>query len=146
MRAKLEAAAGCAVLDRTWLQGITVHPNGCSLALRPDGADASSPPPAPLTARLVVDCMGHFSPAVGQPRRAPAVSVRWGRKPDGVCLVDVAFKRVLFGFFPTFKDTPLRPAFDRVVHIGDAGGLQSPLSFGGFGALTRHLARLTAAL
>lgn len=34
----------------------------------------------------------------------------------------------------------------RVLQIGDASGIQSPLSFGGFGALTRHLGRLTAAL
>lgn len=33
-----------------------------------------------------------------------------------------------------------------MLQIGDASGIQSPLSFGGFGALTRHLARLTAAL
>jgi hypothetical protein len=33
-----------------------------------------------------------------------------------------------------------------VLQIGDASGIQSPLSFGGFGALSRHLARLTRAL
>jgi len=32
------------------------------------------------------------------------------------------------------------------MQIGDAGGLQSPLSFGGFGAITRHIGRLTAAV
>ena len=32
------------------------------------------------------------------------------------------------------------------MHVGDAGGLQSPLSFGGFGAITRHIGRLTAAV
>eukprot|EP00775_Hariotina_reticulata_P005255 gene5255-5490_t len=56
------------------------------------------------------------------------------------------FLRLLFGMFPTFKDSPLTPGFDRVVQIGDASGIQSPLSFGGFGALTRHLGRLTNAL
>jgi lycopene cyclase CruP len=30
--------------------------------------------------------------------------------------------------------------------IGDAGGLQSPLSFGGFAALSRHLPRLTTSI
>lgn len=30
--------------------------------------------------------------------------------------------------------------------VGDASGIQSPLSFGGFGALTRHMSRLTAAV
>ena len=34
----------------------------------------------------------------------------------------------------------------RILQIGDASGIQSPLSFGGFGALTRHLGRLTAAV
>jgi hypothetical protein len=30
--------------------------------------------------------------------------------------------------------------------VGDASGIQSPLSFGGFGALTRHLDRITGAI
>ena len=30
--------------------------------------------------------------------------------------------------------------------MGDASGIQSPLSFGGFGALTRHLDRISGAL
>jgi hypothetical protein len=34
----------------------------------------------------------------------------------------------------------------RSTQVGDACGIQSPLSFGGFGALTRHLRRLTNAL
>jgi lycopene cyclase CruP len=29
------------------------------------------------------------------------------------------------------------------LQIGDASGIQSPLSFGGFGAITRHIQRLT---
>ena len=32
------------------------------------------------------------------------------------------------------------------MQVGDASGIQSPLSFGGFGALTRHMKRLTDAL
>jgi hypothetical protein len=36
--------------------------------------------------------------------------------------------------------------FCRILQVGDASGIQSPLSFGGFGALTRHLRRLTSAL
>eukprot|EP00898_Chlorokybus_atmophyticus_P001090 jgi/Chlat1/1982/Chrsp158S00127 len=51
--------------------------------------------------------------------------------------------RVLFGFFGTYRSSPLRPNFDRVIQAGDASGIQSPLSFGGFGALARHLSRLT---
>lgn len=121
--------------------------------------------------------------------------------------------RILFGCFPTYRNSPLRPAFDRVLQVGDArcgsrgglrlctrfwgfsrtrgslsqgvvesgrvpsgggrarapgcrvlpafttsaalnaahrrlccSGIQSPLSFGGFGALTRHLGRLTGAI
>ncbi len=42
--------------------------------------------------------------------------------------------------------SPLRPQWDRVLQVGDASGIQSPLSFGGFGALTRHLGRLRAAI
>ena len=42
--------------------------------------------------------------------------------------------------------SPLRPGWDRILQVGDASGIQSPLSFGGFGALTRHLGRLRAAL
>ena len=30
--------------------------------------------------------------------------------------------------------------------MGDASGIQSPLSFGGFGALTRHLGRISGAV
>eukprot|EP00887_Chlorella_sp_A99_P007402 scaffold2.g7402.t1 len=72
---------------------------------------------------------------------------------QGVALEDMEVRRILFGTFFTFRDIPLRPAFDRVIQarrqqqgVGDAGGLQSPLSFGGFASLARHLARLTAAL
>ncbi|GAX73571.1 hypothetical protein CEUSTIGMA_g1022.t1 [Chlamydomonas eustigma] len=65
---------------------------------------------------------------------------------QGVELSDLEFKRVLFGYFPTYRDSPIQPGFDRVLQIGDASGIQSPLSFGGFGALTRHLGRLTNAV
>ena len=59
---------------------------------------------------------------------------------------ELEVERVLFGVFPTYKASPLAPGADRVIQVGDASGLQSPLSFGGFGALTRHLPRLTGAL
>jgi hypothetical protein len=42
---------------------------------------------------------------------------------------------VAAGGFPCYTDSPLRPAFDRVLQIGDAGASQSPLSFGGFGSM-----------
>jgi len=55
-------------------------------------------------------------------------------------------QRPVYGFFPTYRDSPLKPGWDRVLQVGDASGIQSPLSFGGFGALTRHMARLTTAI
>lgn len=59
---------------------------------------------------------------------------------------DLDFQRVLFAFFPTYRDSPLKPAYSRVLAVGDASGIQSPLSFGGFGALTRHLERISGAV
>ena len=57
-------------------------------------------------------------------------------------------ERVLFGVFYTFRDSPLRPprSWDRYLPAGDAAGLQSPLSFGGLGSLTRHVARIKRAV
>ena len=65
---------------------------------------------------------------------------------QGVDLGALTPTRVLFGLFTSYKDSPLPVRWDRVMQIGDAGGLQSPLSFGGFGAITRHLGRLTRAV
>ena len=59
---------------------------------------------------------------------------------------DLDFRRVLFAYFPTYKDSPLKPDWNRVIAVGDASGIQSPLSFGGFGALTRHLDRISGAI
>jgi len=59
---------------------------------------------------------------------------------------DVRLKRVLFGLFPTYRDSPLQTEFDRVLQIGDASGIQSPLSFGGLAAILRHLGRITCAV
>ncbi|GFR41663.1 hypothetical protein Agub_g2405, partial [Astrephomene gubernaculifera] len=61
-------------------------------------------------------------------------------------LSQLRFKRVLFGGFPCYSNGPLPPAFDRVMQIGDASAGQSPLSFGGFGSMMRHLGRLTRGL
>jgi len=68
----------------------------------------------------------------------------WRLLPDyqGVQLDQLTPERVLFGWFPTWRDSPLTPGFDRVLQVADASGIQSPLSFGGFGALTRHLPRV----
>lgn len=61
-------------------------------------------------------------------------------------LSSLQIKRVLFGLFPTYKSSPLPAGFDRLLQVGDASGIQSPLSFGGFGALTRHLGRVSDAV
>jgi lycopene cyclase CruP len=53
------------------------------------------------------------------------------------------FQRALFGFFPSYRQSPLRLGFDRILAVGDSSGSQSPLSFGGFGAMVRHLERLS---
>jgi lycopene cyclase CruP len=55
----------------------------------------------------------------------------------------LTFNRFLFGFFPAYRDSPLTISFDRLLLIGDSAGLQSPVSFGGFGSMVRHLKRLT---
>ncbi|XP_024389786.1 uncharacterized protein [Physcomitrium patens] len=72
----------------------------------------------------------------------------WDLMPDyqGVKLEDLEIRRVLFGCFPTYRASPLPSAFDRVLQIGDASGIQSPISFGGFGAITRHIGRLSNGL
>ncbi|MBU7586713.1 MAG: FAD-binding oxidoreductase [Nostoc sp. TH1S01] len=62
---------------------------------------------------------------------------------QGVELSDLKFQRALFGFFPTYRDSPLKTPWNRILPAGDSSGSQSPLSFGGFGAMVRHLKRLT---
>jgi lycopene cyclase CruP len=57
-------------------------------------------------------------------------------------LEQLQFQRVLFGLLPSYRASPLQPQWDRVLQVGDSSGGQSPLSFGGFGALLRHLRRL----
>lgn len=170
-----------------------------------------------LTAKLLIDCMGHYSPIVKQ--------IRGKQQPDGVVLVvggamegmpadkntsadllytfedseddiqlfweafpadggkyrtvymfcysdchpsrpsfpqlldmylkklpqyqsvspdSISPKRLLLGGFPCYKSSPLKPGFDRIIQIGDASATQSPLSFGGFGSMIRHLPRLVA--
>ena len=68
--------------------------------------------------------------------------------PDyqGITLDQLHFKRALFGFFPAYRNSPLRFSWDRLLAVGDASGHQSPLSFGGFGAMIRHLERLTSGI
>ena len=58
-------------------------------------------------------------------------------------LEQLKFERFLFGFFPAYRQSPLKMPWDRILPIGDSAGGQSPVSFGGFGAMVRHLKRLT---
>ncbi|KAI3774888.1 hypothetical protein L1987_49451 [Smallanthus sonchifolius] len=157
-----------------------------------------------LSASLIIDAMGNFSPVLKQ--------IRGNRKPDGVCLVvgsccrgfkensrsDVIFSsaevkqvgnseaQYFWEAFPagsgpldrtTYMFTyvqpqPISPKLEELLEdywdlmpkyqsiassfrsystgvilnllkFGDASGIQSPVSFGGFGSLTRHLGRLS---
>jgi lycopene cyclase CruP len=65
---------------------------------------------------------------------------------QGVDLSDLTIKRVLFGFFPCYQKSPLQFPWNRCLAVGDSSGSQSPLSFGGFGSMIRHLQRLTAGI
>ncbi|NER92053.1 FAD-binding oxidoreductase [Moorena sp. SIO3A2] len=62
---------------------------------------------------------------------------------QGVELSQLDFKRVLFGFFPSYQKSPLRMPWNRILPVGDSSGGQSPVSFGGFGSMVRHLKRLS---
>lgn len=187
------------LIENAPFESVMIHPNGICVNRS-------------ITARLMLDAMGHFSPVVRQARH--------GKKPDGVCLVvgtcakgftqnesgdliasftpiqkqcqyfweafpardgrttylftyldadrdrfsletlfddyfkllpeyqnieldQLEFVRALFGFFPCYRQSPLKLEWDRILPIGDSSGSQSPLSFGGFGAMVRHLKRLT---
>lgn len=69
----------------------------------------------------------------------------WNLLPEyqSVSLDDLTVKRALFGFFPCYQNSPLRYPWGHTLAVGDSSGSQSPLSFGGFGAMIRHLKRLT---
>ncbi len=61
-------------------------------------------------------------------------------------LEKLTWKKPTFGYIPahfTLKPDSRRVAFDRLLAIGDAASLQSPLVFTGFGSLVRNLPRLT---
>ncbi|NHC33162.1 FAD-dependent oxidoreductase [Scytonema millei] len=62
---------------------------------------------------------------------------------QAVNLDKLHFQRALFGFFPAYRQSPLHTPWNRILPVGDSSGNQSPLSFGGFGAMVRHLERLT---
>jgi lycopene cyclase CruA len=57
------------------------------------------------------------------------------------------FKKATFGYIPGyFHARPRQCALDRILAIGDAAALQSPLVFTGFGSLVRNLPRLSLLL
>lgn len=59
------------------------------------------------------------------------------------------WKKATFGYIPghfSMNGNSRRVAFDRLLAIGDAASLQSPLIFTGFGSLVRNLPRLTTLL
>ena len=59
------------------------------------------------------------------------------------------WKKATFGYIPghfTVGESDRQVAFDRILAIGDAASLQSPLVFTGFGSLVRNLGRLTTLL
>ena len=62
---------------------------------------------------------------------------------------ELVWKKPTFGYIPGHFSTSGSDrtiAFDRLVAIGDAASLQSPLIFTGFGSLVRNLERLTTLL
>ncbi len=61
-------------------------------------------------------------------------------------LDQLVWRKATFGYIPGYFSTSSsdrQTAFDRVLAIGDAASLQSPLVFTGFGSLVRNLPRLT---
>ena len=61
---------------------------------------------------------------------------------QSVELSQLEWQRVLFGFFPSYRQSPVRMPWSRILPVGDSSGGQSPVSFGGFGSMVRHLRRL----
>ncbi|XP_050381550.1 uncharacterized protein LOC126798585 isoform X2 [Argentina anserina] len=90
----------------------------------------------------------YVDPQPQSPKLEELLEEYWKLMPayQGVSLDELEIQRVLYGIFPTYRDSPLPAAFDRVLQFGDASGIQSPVSFGGFGSLTRHLKRLSTGI
>ncbi|KAK8717759.1 hypothetical protein V6N13_045016 [Hibiscus sabdariffa] len=87
----------------------------------------------------------YVNPQPSSPKLEELLEDYWDLMPkyQGVSLDNLEILRVIYGIFPTYRDSPLPAAFNRVLQFGDASGIQSPVSFGGFGSLTRHLGRLS---
>ncbi|KAF7040283.1 hypothetical protein CFC21_050196 [Triticum aestivum] len=87
----------------------------------------------------------YVDPQFGCPKLEELLEMFWDLMPgyQDTVLDNLDIRRVIYGIFPTYRDSPLPAAFDRILQVGDASGIQSPVSFGGFGSLTRHLGRLS---
>ncbi|KAL6596224.1 hypothetical protein ACP70R_047588 [Stipagrostis hirtigluma subsp. patula] len=100
----------------------------------------------------------YVDPKFGGPKLEELLEVFWTLMPvyQDVILENLDIRRVIFGIFPTYRDRHVTslvgiligPAIvfliiDVLAQVGDASGIQSPVSFGGFGSLTRHLGRLS---
>eukprot|EP01038_Epipyxis_sp_PR26KG_P010912 gene10912-14650_t len=83
-----------------------------------------------------------------RPSIAEIIEDYWTLLPryQGKNVDELQFLRVLYGLFPTYRDSPIQSKYNRLIQVGDASGIQSPLSFGGFGSLTRHLNRIITGL
>ncbi|KAK3184413.1 hypothetical protein Dsin_031699 [Dipteronia sinensis] len=90
----------------------------------------------------------YLDPQPESPKLEELLEAFWDLMPEyqGVSLDNLEILRVVYGIFPTYRDSPLPAAFNRVIQFGDASGIQSPVSFGGFGSLTRHLGRLSTGI
>ncbi|KAF2284898.1 hypothetical protein GH714_032155 [Hevea brasiliensis] len=90
----------------------------------------------------------YVNPQPGSPKLEELLEDYWDLMPkyQGVSLDNLEILRVIYGIFPTYRDSPLPAAFNRILQFGDASGIQSPVSFGGFGSLTRHLGRLSTGI
>ncbi|OAY35092.1 uncharacterized protein LOC110628563 isoform X1 [Manihot esculenta] len=90
----------------------------------------------------------YVNPQPGLPKLEDLLEDYWDLMPkyQGVSLENLEILRVVYGIFPTYRDSPMPAAFNRVLQFGDASGIQSPVSFGGFGSLTRHIRRLSTGI
>ncbi|KAI9116766.1 hypothetical protein K1719_012132 [Acacia pycnantha] len=87
----------------------------------------------------------YVEPQPKAPKLEELLEEYWDLMPEyqGVPLENLEILRIIYGIFPTYRNSPLPAAFNRVLQFGDASGIQSPVSFGGFGSLARHLGRLS---
>ncbi|CAN6471945.1 unnamed protein product [Victoria cruziana] len=90
----------------------------------------------------------YLDPKPGCPTLEQLLEDYWDLMPtyQGVDIEDLEILRVIFGIFPTYQDSPLQTPFNRILQVGDASGIQSPVSFGGFGSITRNLNRLASGI